>query len=122
MNESSTVIQVSGLHKRFGKLEVLKGLDLEVPAGSIFGFLGLNGAGKTTLIRILLGLLKADAPLCQGIEIRSLDDCVDIPQRIPAMLIGHQEENIGTFFGFCHEMALLSLGRPEEPDRAGGCS
>ncbi|MHC4673083.1 MAG: hypothetical protein ACYTBZ_11405 [Planctomycetota bacterium] len=36
MNESTKVISVTGLHKRFGKLEVLKGLDLDVPAGSIF--------------------------------------------------------------------------------------
>ena len=69
MNESSQAIQVSGLHKRFSKLEVLKGLDLDVPAGSIFGFLGLNGAGKTTLIRILLGLLKADDGRCSVVDV-----------------------------------------------------
>ena len=56
----SATIEVSGIRKRFGKREVLRGVDLDVPAGSIFGFLGLNGAGKTTLIRILLGLIRAD--------------------------------------------------------------
>jgi ABC-type Mn2+/Zn2+ transport system ATPase subunit len=42
----------------------LRGVDLEVPSGSIFGFLGRNGAGKTTTIKILLGLLKPDAGVC----------------------------------------------------------
>lgn len=44
----------------------LRGVDLEVPSGSIFGFLGRNGAGKTTTIKILLGLLKSDAGVCAG--------------------------------------------------------
>jgi ABC-2 type transport system ATP-binding protein len=48
-----------GLRKSYGSKPVLHGLDLRVPAGSLFGFLGPNGAGKTTTIRILLGLLRA---------------------------------------------------------------
>ncbi len=47
------------LRKRYGSLEVLHGIELRVPAGSLFGFLGPNGAGKTTTLRILLGLLRA---------------------------------------------------------------
>src|SRR5262250_2897569 len=53
-------IEVSGLHKSFGKTVALDGLDLTVAAGEVHGFLGPNGAGKTTTIRILLGLLRAD--------------------------------------------------------------
>lgn len=52
---SSIVIEVSGLHKSYGDVEVLKGIDLEVRAGEVFGFLGPNGAGKTTTIEILEG-------------------------------------------------------------------
>jgi ABC-2 type transport system ATP-binding protein len=55
------VIVVSGLHKRFGQTRALDGLDLEVRAGEVHGFLGPNGAGKSTTIRVLLGLLRADA-------------------------------------------------------------
>ncbi|WP_328474217.1 ATP-binding cassette domain-containing protein [Actinoplanes sp. NBC_00393] len=55
------MIQVSGLHKSYGKVQVLKGVDLDVARGSIFALLGSNGAGKTTLIRILATLLKPDA-------------------------------------------------------------
>jgi ABC-2 type transport system ATP-binding protein len=56
----SAAISITGLEKAYGKLAVLKGVDLEVEAGSIFALLGSNGAGKTTVIRILATLLHAD--------------------------------------------------------------
>jgi ABC-2 type transport system ATP-binding protein len=56
-----TAISISGLVKRFGPSRALDGLDLEVRTGEVHGFLGPNGAGKTTTIRVLLGLLRADA-------------------------------------------------------------
>jgi polyether ionophore transport system ATP-binding protein len=54
-------IEISGLVKTFGPTRALDGLDLEVTSGEVHGFLGPNGAGKTTTIRVLLGLLRADA-------------------------------------------------------------
>lgn len=54
------VIEVRELHKNFGKVQALRGLNLEVPQGEVLGFLGPNGSGKTTTIRILLGLLRSD--------------------------------------------------------------
>jgi polyether ionophore transport system ATP-binding protein len=57
----TTAISVSGLHKSFGRTHALDGLDLTVETGEVHGFLGPNGSGKTTTIRILLGLLRADA-------------------------------------------------------------
>ncbi len=54
-------IAITGLHKSFGPTHALDGLDLEVRAGEVHGFLGPNGAGKSTTIRVLLGLLRADA-------------------------------------------------------------
>jgi ABC-2 type transport system ATP-binding protein len=53
-----TAIRAEGLSKRFGSVEAVRDLDLEVPAGIIFGFLGPNGSGKTTTINLLLGLLE----------------------------------------------------------------
>lgn len=55
------MLRITGLCKRFGDKEVLKGLDLTVPEGSIFGFIGVNGAGKTTAMKTVLGLLKPDS-------------------------------------------------------------
>jgi len=52
-----SAISCSQLRKSFGDFEVLRGIDLEVQRGELFGFLGPNGAGKTTTIRILAGLL-----------------------------------------------------------------
>ena len=56
IDPGSLAIQTQGLGKRFGARAALDGVDLEVPRGVAFGFLGANGAGKTTLIRLLLGL------------------------------------------------------------------
>ncbi len=52
------VIETRGLRKRYRRVDALRGLDLEVPEGSICGFLGPNGAGKTTTMRILMGLIR----------------------------------------------------------------
>ncbi|MCP2046623.1 ABC transporter ATP-binding protein [Paenarthrobacter histidinolovorans] len=56
---ASAVIEAVGLTKTFGKNHALNGMTLEVPEGSIFGFLGLNGAGKTTFLRVMSGLSRA---------------------------------------------------------------
>jgi len=58
---SPYVVETEGLTKRFGARTVVRGVDLQVPRGSAFGYLGPNGAGKTTLIRMLLGLTPASA-------------------------------------------------------------
>ncbi|MBB5825084.1 ATP-binding cassette domain-containing protein [Micromonospora carbonacea] len=59
--QSRPAIAVTGLRKSFGDRAVLDGVDLSVPAGTVFALLGANGAGKTTTVRILSTLLGADA-------------------------------------------------------------
>jgi ABC-2 type transport system ATP-binding protein len=68
---SEPAIRARGLTKRFGPIVALDGLDLDVPAGSIFGLLGPNGAGKTTTIRILTGLARqtAGSATVTGVEV-----------------------------------------------------
>jgi ABC-2 type transport system ATP-binding protein len=59
MSQSNTpIIKVQNLGKAFGEVQALRGVDLQVPRNSIFGFLGPNGAGKTTTMKILLGLAR----------------------------------------------------------------
>ena len=57
----SPPLQARGLKKRYGELEVVKGVDLEIAAGECFGLLGPNGAGKTTTLKLCLGLIEPDA-------------------------------------------------------------
>jgi ABC-2 type transport system ATP-binding protein len=61
MKSSESAVWAEGLHKRFGRTEALRGVDLDVPRGSVFGLLGPNGAGKTTAVRILSTLTLPDA-------------------------------------------------------------
>jgi ABC-2 type transport system ATP-binding protein len=58
---ADSIIQVRGLEKRYGAIEAVRGIDLEVRRGEIFGFLGPNGAGKSTTISILCTLVGATA-------------------------------------------------------------
>ena len=58
---SDAAIVVENVHKRFGNVEALTGVDLRAEAGKVFGLLGPNGAGKTTLVRILTTLLQPDS-------------------------------------------------------------
>ena len=71
-------IQTDQLSRSFGDLKAVDRLTLEVSRGTVFGFLGPNGSGKTTTIRLLLGLLDADAGQAQvlGFEIRKQADQV----------------------------------------------
>ena len=65
-------IDVRGLTKSYGKLKVVNNVDIQMPRGQVWGFLGPNGSGKTTTIRMLCGLLKPDAGegACLGFDIR----------------------------------------------------
>ncbi|HEY3529419.1 MAG TPA: ATP-binding cassette domain-containing protein [Nocardioides sp.] len=58
---SDLAVRTSGLTKRFGSQTVVDAIDLAVPVGSVYGFLGPNGSGKTTTIRMLLGLVSPSA-------------------------------------------------------------
>jgi ABC-2 type transport system ATP-binding protein len=71
-------IDVSGLTKRFGSKVAVNGIDIAVPDGEVWGFLGPNGSGKTTTIRMLCGLLRADAGegTCLGYDVRTQSEAI----------------------------------------------
>ncbi len=71
-----------GLRKRYGDLEAVKGIDLEVPSGEMFGFLGPNGAGKSTTIKILCTLVRPTAgdALVSGFNV--VEDCTEVRRHI----------------------------------------
>src|SRR5687768_1731185 len=73
---SSTVIEIQGLTRRFGRTLALDDVSLTVPRGAVFGLVGANGAGKTTLIRHVLGLLRAAAG---SVRVFGLDPVADPP-------------------------------------------
>lgn len=77
-----TAIQIQGLVKHYGKFEALKGIDLEVRTGEVFGFLGPNGAGKSTTIRVLLDEIRATAGTATLLGLDSRKDAVEVHRRI----------------------------------------
>ena len=54
------VLSIRNLSKSFGQQQIIKDLNMSVPEGSVFGFIGQNGAGKTTTMKMVLGLLQPD--------------------------------------------------------------
>jgi ABC-2 type transport system ATP-binding protein len=79
------VIDVSGLTKKFGDRIVVDNLELKVPRGAIYGFLGPNGSGKTTTIRMVCGLLKPDAGQGSVLGYDVINDSLRIKERVGYM-------------------------------------
>ncbi len=77
------MLKCKDLRKSFGTSEVLKGISLDIPEGSIFGLLGPSGAGKTTLIKILTGQLSYD------------DGTVSVMDKDPADFTGEDRRSFG---------------------------
>jgi ABC-2 type transport system ATP-binding protein len=78
----TAAIQISGLVKTFGQTRALDRLDLEVRTGDVHGYLGPNGAGKTTTLRVLLGLLRADAGTARLLGGDPWQEAVDLHRRL----------------------------------------
>jgi len=81
MSDYDFAIETSGLTRRFRKRLAVNGLDLQVPAGSVFAFLGRNGAGKTTTIRMLLNLLSRNGGDARVLGLDPRRDDFTIKQR-----------------------------------------
>jgi len=112
------MLEVRGISKRFGKLQALDGVTFAVKPGEVFGFVGSNGAGKTTTMRIVLGVLSADAG-----EVRWQDAPIDseVRRRIgympeerglyPKMKVGEQLRYLARLHGMSAAEAGTSVQR-----------
>jgi len=95
------VLEISGLYKSFGPNRVIEDLSLDVPEGSVFGFIGANGTGKTTTMNMVLGLLLPDAGditacgerVSYGKTVKSIGYLPDVPE----------------FYNYMRPMEYLSL-------------
>ena len=79
---TSNAIVVEGLHKRFGDVEALAGIDLEVAEGTVFGLLGPNGAGKTTAVRVLATVLQPDGGRAEVLGYDVVGQAEEVRRRI----------------------------------------
>jgi ABC-2 type transport system ATP-binding protein len=77
-----SVLETHDLRKRFGKVHALDGVDLSVEPGEVYGFIGPNGAGKSTTIRVLLGILRANAGTARIFGLDAWKDAVKIHRNI----------------------------------------
>ena len=84
------IIETADLRKNYGEVEAVRGLSLQVPVGSIYGFLGRNGAGKTTTIKVLLGMARPTSGHARvfGLPADAQDASVEIRRLFEAQLAG----------------------------------
>jgi ABC-2 type transport system ATP-binding protein len=79
--DDNAAILVQGLTKSYGKVQALRGIDLQVQRGEIFGFLGPNGAGKTTTIRCMLDMIRPDGGKALLLGLDPQEDSVAVQAR-----------------------------------------
>ena len=80
MNDTDYILMAKDLCKSYGKSQVLKNLNIKVPKGSIYGFIGKNGAGKTTLIRLVTGLqYPSSGEIIMNCDRRKIGAIVETP-------------------------------------------
>ncbi len=116
---ADAAIEVEGLTKSYGRFQALTGLDLRVERGQVHGFLGPNGAGKSTTIRVLLGLLRADAGTVQLLGDDPWRDVVQLHRRLayvpgdvslwPGMTGGEAIDLLGSLRGGLDERRRAEL-------------
>jgi ABC-2 type transport system ATP-binding protein len=107
-------IRIEGLRKSYGRVRALRGVDLEVRQGEIFGFLGPNGAGKTTTIRCMLDLIRPDGGTIEVLGLSPQKDPVAVRARI-GYLPG--ELRLEDAFTVESQLRLLSRMRGKRLDR-----
>ncbi len=112
--EDMTSVHVQDLHKYFGQVQALKGVNLKVERGQIFGLLGPNGAGKTTLIRLLIGSTKPTSGKVSVLDLnptkqkRALRRLIGYMPQTPALYEDLSPRDNIRFFGRAHQIENIS--------------
>ena len=111
-------IEVKELRKKYGSFEALKGIDLKVRTGEIFGFLGPNGAGKSTTIRILLDEIRATGGtrLRGGVDQDYIDELrqrfdANLDKRVGELSSGNRQK-VGLIAALMHKPELIIMDEP----------
>jgi ABC-2 type transport system ATP-binding protein len=116
---AEAAIEAQGLRKSYGDVKALRGVDLEVKAGSVFGLLGPNGAGKTTVVRILTTLLLPDEGSATVAAIDVVRERARLRERIGlAGQYAAVDENLTGFENLDMFGRLYHLGRRTSRERA----
>ena len=111
-NETALALQTIGLKRTFGNFVAVDGIDLKVPAGSLYGFLGPNGAGKSTTIKCLTGLLAPSAGSMEILGIDPVRDPVEVKRRVRVL-----PEDLALFDRLTGAETLTFVGRVYGIDR-----
>jgi ABC-2 type transport system ATP-binding protein len=121
MRAGETVIQTDALSKRYGRVQALDGLSLDVRAGEVLGFLGPNGAGKTTTLRLLMGYLRPTAGSARMLGLDCWRDSVKVHARTgylpgdvrlwPRMSVRAIAGHLARLRGLDHDPQTLDLAK-----------
>jgi ABC-2 type transport system ATP-binding protein len=106
---------MQGLTKSYGQIQALRGVDLQVNRGEIYGFLGPNGAGKTTTIRCLIGLIRPQSGSIRVLGLDPLADSVAVRSRIgylPGELSFEENLKVEAALRYLNALELLLLDEP----------
>lgn len=106
---TAPAIELTGVRKRFKRNVVLEGVDLTVPAGETFAFLGRNGAGKTTTIRMMLGLIPPETGELRVLGLNPRKQAIDIRRRV-----GYLAED-QRLFGWMRVEQIVAFMKPFYP-------
>ncbi|GAB7013056.1 ABC transporter ATP-binding protein [Halolamina salina] len=113
--ESPPAVEIDGLHKQFGDVTALRGIDLTVERGEVFGFLGPNGAGKSTTIDCLLDYLRPTEGRVEVFGIDAQQESGRVRQRVGVLPDGY--DTFAEYTARQHvEYAIASKGADADPD------
>jgi ABC-2 type transport system ATP-binding protein len=119
VSTEAAAVEATGLRKSYGDVAALRGIDLRVESGSVFGLLGPNGAGKTTAIRILTTLMRPDAGTARVAGLDVVHDAAKLRARIGlAGQYAAVDENLSGFENLEMVGMLYHLGRRPSRERA----